>query len=78
MLETEIPTFGICLGHQLLALACGCAGYQVGNQSLYPMHIRTVYVPTFESTTRSCGWPESGPVTVHSHEVPTTSSARRS
>jgi len=23
VLETEIPTFGICLGHQLLALACG-------------------------------------------------------
>ncbi|MBE9568200.1 MAG: glutamine-hydrolyzing carbamoyl-phosphate synthase small subunit [Proteobacteria bacterium] len=23
ILETEIPTFGICLGHQLLALACG-------------------------------------------------------
>ena len=23
VLETEVPTFGICLGHQLLALACG-------------------------------------------------------
>ncbi len=23
ILETNIPTFGICLGHQLLALACG-------------------------------------------------------
>lgn len=23
ILQTEIPTFGICLGHQLLALACG-------------------------------------------------------
>jgi hypothetical protein len=31
-----------------LSLA-GCAGYQVGNQSLYPSHIRTVYVPIFES-----------------------------
>jgi hypothetical protein len=27
----------------------GCAGYQVGNASLYPSHIRTVYVPVFES-----------------------------
>jgi hypothetical protein len=31
-----------------LSLA-GCAGYQVGNQTLYPSHIRTVYVPIFES-----------------------------
>jgi len=28
----------------------GCAGYHVGNQSLYPTHIRTVYVPVFGST----------------------------
>ena len=27
----------------------GCAGYRVGNQSLYPVDIRTVYVPVFES-----------------------------
>jgi hypothetical protein len=27
----------------------GCAGYQLGNASLYPSHIRTVYVPVFES-----------------------------
>ena len=27
----------------------GCAGYHVGNQSLYPCDIRTVYVPVFES-----------------------------
>ena len=33
----------------LIALA-GCAGYQIGSQSLYPAHIRTVYVPMFEST----------------------------
>jgi hypothetical protein len=36
----------------LLAVAaavCGCAGYQIGNQSLYPCHIQTVYVPIFES-----------------------------
>jgi hypothetical protein len=30
-------------------LLCGCAGYQIGNQSLYPLEIRTVYVPMFQS-----------------------------
>lgn len=34
----------------LVALG-GCAGYQIGNQSLYPSHIHTVYVPIFESVT---------------------------
>ncbi len=33
----------------LLLFFCGCAGYQIGNQSLYPLEIRTVYVPVFES-----------------------------
>ena len=33
-----------------LVLLTGCAGYQVGNQSLYPDHIHTVYVPMFESS----------------------------
>jgi len=33
----------------LLACLSGCAGYQVGTESLYPPHIRTVYVPMFES-----------------------------
>ncbi len=28
----------------------GCAGYQVGNWSLYPADIRTVYVPIFQSS----------------------------
>jgi hypothetical protein len=32
-----------------LALFGGCAGYQIGNQSLYPMEIHTVYVPIFQS-----------------------------
>lgn len=31
------------------AVAAGCAGYQIGNASLYPTHIRTVYVPVFSS-----------------------------
>ena len=35
----------------LLALLflCGCAGYQIGNQSLYPQEVHTVYVPVFKS-----------------------------
>ena len=32
-----------------IALLGGCAGYQIGNQSLYPPDIHTVYVPMFES-----------------------------
>jgi hypothetical protein len=30
-------------------LAGGCAGYQFGNQSLYPTDVQTVYVPIMES-----------------------------
>lgn len=33
----------------MLLLLSGCAGYQIGNQSLYPADIRTVYVPMFDS-----------------------------
>jgi hypothetical protein len=29
--------------------ACGCASYHIGNQSLYPCEIHTVYVPMVES-----------------------------
>ncbi|MFZ1933799.1 MAG: LptE family protein [Thermoguttaceae bacterium] len=32
----------------LLSL-CGCAGYQIGNQSLYPQEVHSVYVPVFKS-----------------------------
>ena len=32
-----------------LAVVAGCAGYRVGNDSLYPCDVRTVYVPIFES-----------------------------
>jgi hypothetical protein len=28
---------------------CGCAGYQIGNKSLYPTEVHTVYVPMFKS-----------------------------
>ena len=33
----------------MLFLLTGCAGYQIGNQTLYPCEIRTVYVPVFQS-----------------------------
>ncbi|MBN2291317.1 MAG: hypothetical protein JXM70_02765 [Pirellulales bacterium] len=33
----------------LLAGVGGCASYQIGNQSLYPSHIKTVHVPVFDS-----------------------------
>lgn len=42
-----LPRHGAILAC-LLAIS-GCAGYQVGNGSLYPSDIRTVYVPMFES-----------------------------
>jgi hypothetical protein len=46
-------SLGIPLAWWLLAIpcvvACGCTGYQIGNQSLYPPDIRTVYVPMVES-----------------------------
>jgi len=32
-----------------LAALTGCAGYQIGNGTLYASNIRTVYVPMFES-----------------------------
>jgi hypothetical protein len=41
---------GVAFCIALLVVLGGCAGYQIGNQSLYPAHIRTVYVPMFEST----------------------------
>ncbi len=38
-----------CLTILLLAALTGCAAYQIGNRSLYPAHIETVYVPVIES-----------------------------
>lgn len=43
------PQFGLSLAIGLVALAAGCAGYQIGTRSLYRPDIRTVYVPMFES-----------------------------
>lgn len=44
----RVACYAVC--GLLLVASAGCAGYQIGNQSLYPAHIRTVYVPMFEST----------------------------
>ncbi|MBN2579406.1 MAG: LptE family protein [Pirellulales bacterium] len=33
----------------LILVFSGCAAYQIGNETLYPQGIRTVYVPMFES-----------------------------
>ena len=33
----------------LAAIVVGCAGYQVGNQTLFRSDVRTVHVPVFES-----------------------------
>ena len=42
----QTGTIGVLI---LLVCVAGCAGYQIGNRSLYPAHIRTVYVPMFRS-----------------------------
>lgn len=34
----------------LILSTTGCAGYRFGNRTLYPPHIRTIYVPTCESS----------------------------
>ena len=41
------PVVIACLASVLLST--GCTAYQIGNESLYPAHIHTVYVPTFDS-----------------------------
>lgn len=52
--RTRSPIFVrlVCFAHPTLLcglLLAGCATYHVGNATLYPPHIRTVYVPIFES-----------------------------
>ena len=50
ILETEIPTFGICLGHQLLALACGAKtqkmkfGHHGANHPVQDLETRKVMI----------------------------------
>ncbi len=47
----EVSPFLLHLAATLIlaAFLSGCAGYQLGNWSLYPPDIRTVYVPMFRS-----------------------------
>jgi len=47
--HTLLRRLAVCWLLGLLVLLTGCAGYQIGTQSLYPCHIQTVYVPIFES-----------------------------
>ena len=41
------PKFCVLL---LLVWLTGCAAYEIGNQGLYPDHVRTVYVPMIDSS----------------------------
>ena len=39
----------LILSPLVLLSLCGCAGYQIGNQSLFPQEVHTIYVPVFKS-----------------------------
>src|SRR5687767_8614231 len=50
MMHPQSTTHHSLLTPLLLSLCLtGCAGYQMGNRTLYSPDIRTVYVPMFES-----------------------------
>jgi hypothetical protein len=50
-------SFILCLLSFILA-AAGCASYHVGNQSLFPASVESVYVPLFESSSLRRGLAE--------------------
>lgn len=49
MIRSPAFTLWILCGGLVSLTASGCAGFQLGNQTLYRPDIRTVYVPMFES-----------------------------
>jgi len=57
ILESEIPTFGICLGHQMIARACGISTYKMhhGHRGLnHP--IKNLVTGTSETTSQNHGF----------------------
>jgi hypothetical protein len=44
-----LPTLSLLALCTIIAFLAGCSTYQIGNKSLYPEGIHTVYVPMFES-----------------------------
>jgi hypothetical protein len=44
-----LPTLTLLILCTIIAFFAGCSAYQIGNKSLYPEGIHTVYVPMFES-----------------------------
>ena len=45
----RISAYGYGVLLTLVGLFAGCATYQIGNRSLYPQDVHTVYVPIFDS-----------------------------
>ena len=48
-LRRRICAYGCGVLLALVGLFAGCATYQIGNRSLYPQDVHTVYVPIFDS-----------------------------
>lgn len=52
--HAAVSMFGVKTACQLwlsiCLICCGCAGFQVGNRSLYRPDVQTIHVPTFQSS----------------------------